>query len=104
VKAHSNNTLNDRADILAKKGRFCEHYTNINQKALDIPLTFTWDTSNANIPLDHDIRKISKTIITYKSFEEFLKLKPLKKIKINSFQQHIDWQWTKIWFYNNAFD
>jgi hypothetical protein len=80
VKAHSDTPLNDEADKLANTGRASKHHILINQKALDIPITFTWDPHNTNIPLDRDIRKAIKlSIASHKSFNDFLSHKPLKK-------------------------
>jgi ribonuclease HI len=103
VKSHSNNMLNDKADTLANKSRFNPYLTLINQKALMIPITFIWNQNNTNISLDHDICKVTKTIILHRSFSKFLSHKPLKHISQNSFNLLIDWQWTKNFFHYNAF-
>jgi hypothetical protein len=76
----------------------------INHKVLNLPFSFIWDPANTNIVIDRDIRKSTKTILTHQAFNNFLSHKPLEPINKASFQNQIDWKWTKIWFLHNPFD
>ncbi|PKY17906.1 hypothetical protein RhiirB3_430623 [Rhizophagus irregularis] len=101
VKAHSENTLNDATDTLAKEGTSSKDYLKFNihhLKTQPCHLEF-FDT----MVIDRNIRKTIKRIINFQYFERHLKHKNLHKVKDYALNNLIDWEFSQLWFKYNSF-
>ncbi|CAB4391259.1 unnamed protein product [Rhizophagus irregularis] len=100
VKAHSGDTLNDTADILAKEGSRSTEYITFNIQHIKnqrCHLTFHDGTI-----IDRNIRKSIKRIINFQYFERHLKHQNIHRIKDYALNNLIDWEFSQIWFKYNS--
>ncbi|PKK62541.1 hypothetical protein RhiirC2_790232 [Rhizophagus irregularis] len=101
VKAHSNNNLNDAADLLAKDGRTSPEHFNINVSHLpNQPCHLKF---NDDIIIDRNIRKSINRIINFQYMERHISHHNLSRIKYYTLQNLIDWEYTQLWFKYNSF-
>ncbi|PKY55539.1 hypothetical protein RhiirA4_427591 [Rhizophagus irregularis] len=101
VKAHSGDSLNDAADILAKSGCSSKEYMNFNfhhTKTQTCHLQF-----NGTTIIDRNIRKTSKRMINFQYFERHLAHQNLQIIKDYTLNNIIDWEYSQLWFKYNSF-
>jgi ribonuclease HI len=101
VKGHNNDKYNDEADKLAKEGNDLESIMLISPKFSShykaIP---SW---NNTIPLDLNIRKLTKSLLNYRTFCSSLQNQKFKSVNTQLMNQEADWRMTQKWlkFKNN---
>lgn len=101
VKAHSDNPLNDAADILAKEGRSSINFIQFNIqhiKTQTCHLTF-----NNTTTVDRNIWKSIRRITNFQYFEWHLAHQNLQKVKHYALNNIIDWEYSQLWFKYNSF-
>src|SRR6185295_9621653 len=75
VKSHSNNTLHNIVDTLAKQGAN-KTKLKLNLEHFYLPIFFTW----SQIPITHKLHKFCKNLISIQIFNKLLQLKSLRNL------------------------
>ncbi|CAB4485566.1 unnamed protein product [Rhizophagus irregularis] len=103
VKAHSNDTYNDRADALANTGSFSEQPIIVNHR-------FFAQTSLGHIGwnniyvVDRNVRKWADNPIQATIFNSLVNNTSLKPIHEFISNGSIDWSFTRLWIHHNPTD
>src|SRR6185312_12534353 len=75
VKSHSNNTLHNIVDALAKQGAG-KTKLKYNLDSFYLPTFFTWK----EIPITYKLRKFCRNFLSIQTFNKLLQLKPLRNL------------------------
>ncbi|CAB4424299.1 unnamed protein product [Rhizophagus irregularis] len=100
VKAHSNNLFNDKADALAKEGRYSPNPIVINHKFFHRTSLGLINYNNIYV-IDRSVRKWSNIPIQSKIFNMAMNNSSLLPISHQIKHGHIDWEYTKKWINHN---
>ncbi|PKY49035.1 hypothetical protein RhiirA4_422638 [Rhizophagus irregularis] len=102
IIAHSNLANNDRADELARAGRFKSLPTSININGIpNLNISISW---NNEIVIDKDIRKTLGKIIDYRWLDNHMNHGNLSDIYTFTQRHMINWMVTSKFFHHNSRD
>ncbi|GBB92040.1 hypothetical protein RclHR1_19570003 [Rhizophagus clarus] len=111
VKAYSDDKYNNKADALANQGRCSTTYIDVRPMTVNVNTYFMWNLPKCLNPdnilplvIDRNIRHAIVDITNFKSMNNFLARHRITNIMEASYNNIIDWKFTKDWFNHNPID
>ncbi|GBB88714.1 hypothetical protein RclHR1_01530002 [Rhizophagus clarus] len=111
VKAHSNDQFNDKADVLANQGRSSQSYIDIRPTSVNLNAYYSWNLPTklnlekvTPLVIDRNIRHAIADITSFQWINKFLAHHRITDIRNASYNNAIDWKFTREWFNHNPVD